>query len=176
MFSSSAGKEATCNAGDPSSIPGSVRYLGKGTGYPLQYSWASLVTQLVKNLPAMQDTWILSWGWQDPLEKEKAIHSSILAWGKVAKSWIWLSDFHFDDRTLSGVSVSWQRCVEKHLSKLTLLICKMGNLSIEKWSYLSKVTQLISEWHQTAGKEGEHLLTNIYPNITHENTQSFFIF
>ena len=95
MFSSSAGKEATCNAGDPSSIPGSVRYPGKGIGYPLQYSWASLVTQLVKNLPAMQDTWILSWGWQDPLEKEKAIHSSILAWGKVAKSWIWLSDFHF---------------------------------------------------------------------------------
>ena len=96
----------------------------------VKYSWASLVTQLVKNLPAMQDTWIWSWGWQEPLEKEKAIHSSILAWGKVAKSWIWLSDFHFDDRTLSGVSVSWQRCVEKHLSKLTLLICKMGNLSI----------------------------------------------
>ena len=72
MFSSSAGKEPTCNAGDPSSIPGSVRYPGEGIGYPLQYSWASLVTQLVKNLPATQDTQILSFGWQDPLEKETA--------------------------------------------------------------------------------------------------------
>ena len=145
MFSSSAGKEPTCNAGDPSSIPGSVRYPGEGIGYPLQYSWASLVTQLVKNLPATQDTQILSFGWQDPLEKEKATHSSILAWGKVAKIWIRLSDFHFGDRILSAVAVSCQTYVEKYLSKLTLLICKMGNLSIEKWNYLSKVTQLISE-------------------------------
>ena len=41
---SSAGKEYTCNAGDPSSIPGSRRSVGEGTGYPLQYNWASLVT------------------------------------------------------------------------------------------------------------------------------------
>jgi len=52
--SSSAGKESICNAGDPSSIPGSGRYVGEGIGYPLQYSWASLVIQLVKNLPAVQ--------------------------------------------------------------------------------------------------------------------------
>ena len=143
MFSSSAGKESTCNAGDPNSIPGSGRSTGEGTGYPLQYSWASLMTQLVKNLSAMQDTWILSLGWQDPLEKEKATHSSFLAWRKVAKSWTRLSDF--DDTTLSGVSVSCQTYVEKHLSKLTLLIRKMGNLSIVKWSYLPKVTQLISK-------------------------------
>ena len=143
MFSSSAGKESTCNAGDPNLIPGSGRSTGEGTSYPLQYSWASLMTQLVKNLSAMQDTWILSLGWQDPLEKEKATHSSFLAWRKVAKSWTRLSDF--DDTTLSGVSVSCQTYVEKHLSKLTLLICKMGNLSIVKWSYLPKVTQLISE-------------------------------
>ena len=51
--SSSASKESTCNAGDLSSIPGSGRSAGKGIGYPLQYSWASLVAQLVKNLPAM---------------------------------------------------------------------------------------------------------------------------
>ena len=101
------------------------------------------MTQLVKNLSAMQDTWILSLGWQDPLEKEKATHSSFLAWRKVAKSWTRLSDF--DDTTLSGVSVSCQTYVEKHLSKLTLLICKTGNLSIVKWSYLPKVTQLVSE-------------------------------
>ena len=77
---SSAGKEPTCSAGDPSSIPGSGRSAGEGIGYPLQCFWASLVAQLVKNLPAMQETWVLSLGWEDPLEKEKATHSSILAW------------------------------------------------------------------------------------------------
>ena len=55
---SSVGKELACNAGDPSSIPGSGRSAGKRTGYPLQCSWASLVVQLVKNLPATQETWV----------------------------------------------------------------------------------------------------------------------
>ena len=55
---SSVGKESTCNAGDPSSIPGSGRSPGEGIGYPLQYSWAFLVAQLVKNPPAMQETWV----------------------------------------------------------------------------------------------------------------------
>ena len=76
---SSAGKESACNAGDPSSIPGSERSIGEKIGYPLQYSWASLMAQLVKNLPAMRETWVRSLGWEDPLEKEKATHSSILA-------------------------------------------------------------------------------------------------
>ena len=49
-------------------------------GYPLQYSWASLVAQLVKNLAAMLETWVRSLGWEDPLVKEKATHSSVLAW------------------------------------------------------------------------------------------------
>ena len=70
-------------------IPGSGRSAGEGIGYPLQYTWASLVAQLVKNLPAMQETWVRSLGWEDPpekgnwedpLEKGKATHSSILAW------------------------------------------------------------------------------------------------
>ena len=52
----SAGKESTYNAGDPSSIPGSGRSAGEGIGYPLQYSWASTVAQLVMNLPTMQET------------------------------------------------------------------------------------------------------------------------
>ena len=56
---SSAGKESACNAGDPGSIPGLGRYPGEGIGYPLQYSWASLVAQMVKNLPAVQETWVL---------------------------------------------------------------------------------------------------------------------
>jgi len=77
---SSVGKESTCNSGDPGSIPGSGRSSGEGIGYPVRYSWASLVAQLVKNMPAIQETWIQSLGWEDPLEKEKATHSSILAW------------------------------------------------------------------------------------------------
>ena len=59
---SSVGKEFTCNAGDPSSIPRLGRSTGEGIGYPLQYSWVSLVAQLVKNLPAMRKTWAQSLG------------------------------------------------------------------------------------------------------------------
>ena len=61
IFPSSVGKESTCNAGDLSSIPGSGRSSGEGIGYPLQYSWASLVAQLVKNPPAMWETWVRTW-------------------------------------------------------------------------------------------------------------------
>ena len=77
---SSVGKESACNAGDLSSISGVGRSTGEGIGYPLQYSWAILVSQLVKNLPAMRESWVCFLGWEDPLEKGKAIHSSILAW------------------------------------------------------------------------------------------------
>ena len=56
------------------------RSTGEGIGYPLQYSWTSLVAQLVKNLLTVQETWVRSLGWEDPLEKGKATHSSILAW------------------------------------------------------------------------------------------------
>ena len=76
----SAGKESACNAGDLGSIPGSGRSPGEGIGYPLQDSWASLVAQLAKNLPAMRETWFPSLGWEDPLENRRATHSSILAW------------------------------------------------------------------------------------------------
>ena len=76
---SSVGKEFTCNAGDPSSIPVSGRSAGEGIGYPLQYSWASLVAQLVKNPPAVWETWVQSLVWEDPLEKGKATQSRILA-------------------------------------------------------------------------------------------------
>ena len=76
----SAGKESTCNTGDTDLIPGSGRSSREGIGYPLQYSWASLVAQQVKNLPAMQETWVPSLSWEDPLEKGKATHSGILAW------------------------------------------------------------------------------------------------
>ena len=61
--------ESACNAGDPGSIPGLERSPGEGIRYPLQYSSASLVSQTVKNPPAMQENWVQSLGWEDPLEK-----------------------------------------------------------------------------------------------------------
>ena len=67
-------------ATDPGSVPGSRRSSGEGIGYPFWYYWASLVAQLVKNPPAMRETWIRSLGWEDPLEKGKATHSNIQAW------------------------------------------------------------------------------------------------
>ena len=66
---SSVGKESACNAGDPGLIPGSGRAAGKGLGYPLQYSWASRVVQLGKNLSAMQETLVRFLGQEELLEK-----------------------------------------------------------------------------------------------------------
>ena len=60
-------------------VPESGRSVREGIGYPLQYSWASLVAELVNNPPAMRETWVQSLGWEDPLEKGKAIHSNIMA-------------------------------------------------------------------------------------------------
>ena len=96
---SSAGKESACNAGDPGSIPELGRSTGEGIGYPLQYSWASLMAQLVKNLSAMWETWVRS---LHPLEKGTVTHSSILTgefhglciYG-VTKSWTQLRDLDF---------------------------------------------------------------------------------
>ena len=69
----------SANAGDMGSIPGSGRSPGEGIGYPLQYTWASPVAQMVKDLPAMRETWVRSLSWEDPLEEGMATHSSILA-------------------------------------------------------------------------------------------------
>jgi len=80
FLGSPAGKEYICNGEEPSLILGSERSIGEGIGYPLQYFWAYLVAQLVKNPLVMWETWLLSLGWEDPLEKGKAIHSSILTW------------------------------------------------------------------------------------------------
>ena len=77
---SSVGKDSACNAGDLSLIPGWGRAAGEGISYPLQYSWASLVAQLLKNLPAMWETWVRSLGREHPLEKGTAPYSRILAW------------------------------------------------------------------------------------------------
>ena len=98
----SIGKESIYNARDPVSILESGRSAGEGIGYLLQYSWASLVAQLIKNLPALWETWVHTLGWEDPLKKGKATHSSILAWriqSMGSQSQIRLSDF-----SLSGNS------------------------------------------------------------------------
>ena len=73
-------KNPHANAGDLGSIPGVGRSPGEGNGNPLQYSWASLVAQLVKNLPTVRETWVQSLGWEDLLGKGKATQSNILAW------------------------------------------------------------------------------------------------
>ena len=102
---SSVRKALACSAGDPGLIPGLRRYPGEGIGYPLQYSWASLVAQLVKNLPAMQETWVQSLGWKDPLEKGN--DTTPVFWSgefhelyRFAKSQIQLSDFHFQRKEI----------------------------------------------------------------------------
>ena len=77
---SSVAKESTCNAGDPGSISGLGKSPEEAIGYPLQYSWASLVAQLVKNPPVMWETWVRSLGCEDPVEKEMVTHSSVLSW------------------------------------------------------------------------------------------------
>ena len=79
FLDSSVGKESACNKGDPGKFPELGRSSGEGIGYPLQYSWASLVVQLVKNPPAMWETCVRSLSWKDPLEKGKVTYSSIPA-------------------------------------------------------------------------------------------------
>ena len=95
----SAGKESACNAGDSSSISGSGRSPREGIGYPLQYSWASLVAQMVKNPPAMQETWVRSLGWEDPPWRRERLHTPVFwpgekSMGCVAKSQTRQRDFH----------------------------------------------------------------------------------
>ena len=72
-------KESACKVRDPGLIPGLRRSIGEGIGHLLQYSWAPLVAQLIKNLPAVWETWVQSLGWEDPLKQGKATHPSILA-------------------------------------------------------------------------------------------------
>ena len=98
---SSVGKESACNTGDPVSITGSGRSTGEGIGYPLQYSWASLVAQLVKNLPARWETWVRSLGLERSPAEEKGYplqyfclkNSKDCIVHGVKKSWTRLSDF-----------------------------------------------------------------------------------
>ena len=95
---SSVGKESACNAGDIGWIPGSGRSAKEGIGYPLQYSWASLVAQLVKNPPAMWEAWVPSPGEGKgyPLQYSGLENSMDCTVPGVAKNRTRQSDFHFD--------------------------------------------------------------------------------
>ena len=104
FLGSSAGKESACNAGGPGSIPGSGRSPGEGIGYPLQYSWASLVAQTVKNLPAMQETWVQSLGWKDPLEEGMATHSTVLGWRILMNRGAWQAAVPGVTKSRTGLS------------------------------------------------------------------------
>ena len=96
----SAGKESTCSAEDPSSIPRSERSPGEAIGYPLQYSWASLLAQMVKNLPTRWETWVRSLAGEDPWRRGMVTHSSILAQRIPMDRGAWQATVH-------GVAKSW---------------------------------------------------------------------
>ena len=129
---SSVGKESACNVGNPSSIPGLERSAGEGTGYPHLYSWTSLVAQLVKNPPAMWETWVRSLGWADPLEKGKSTHSS-MAWSipwtmgsqRVRHDWATFTSLHFTCcENLLLFSLTWS-----HLFLFALVLFAFGAVS-----------------------------------------------
>ena len=115
---SSVGKGSACNAGDPGSIPGSGRSPGEGIGYPLQYSWASLMAQLVKNPPAMWEAWVRSLGWEDPLEKGKAAHSSILAWRIRMDRGAWQATAHGGHKESDTTEQLSLSCYERSLHRV----------------------------------------------------------
>ena len=101
---SSVGEESVCNAGDLSSIPGLWKSAGESIGYPLQYSWAFFVSQLVKNPPAVRESWVQSLGWKDPLEEGMAAHSSILAWKIPIYRGAWQAMVHEVTKSPTGLS------------------------------------------------------------------------
>ena len=90
-------------------IPESGRSPGEGIGYPLQYSWAFLVAQTVKNLPALREVWVQSVGWEDPLEEGMATYSSILAWRIPRDRGAWWAAVHGVSK--SQTQLSDQACI-----------------------------------------------------------------
>ena len=102
--SSSVGKESACNAGDSSSIPGSGRFTEEGIGDPLQYSWASLVAQMVKNPLVMWEAWVQFLAWENPLEEGMATHSSTLSWRIPMGRGAWQAIVHTVSNSQTGLS------------------------------------------------------------------------
>ena len=122
-FGSSAAKESACNEGDPGSIHRPGRSPGEGTGYRLQYSWASLVAQMIRNLPAMRETWVQSLGWEDTLEQGMAtLHvSSLLAWRIPMDREAWRAIVHGVAKSqtrLNNYAQSWVKPSPRYPGKL----------------------------------------------------------
>ena len=120
---SSVGKESTCSAGDPSLIPGSGRYSGGGIGYPRQYSWASLVAQLVKNPPAMWETWVQSLGWKIPWRRDR-----------LPTLVFWPGEFH-------GLHSSWHHKESDTTEQLSLSPCQNNNEDSQASSVTSNILE-----------------------------------
>ena len=97
---SSDGNESACSAGDPGMIPGSGRSPGEGIGYPLQFSWASLVAQRIKNLPSMWETWVCSLGSEDSPEERNGYPLQYSCLENSMDRGAWQATFH-------GVAESW---------------------------------------------------------------------
>ena len=122
LLCSSVGEKSACNGGDPSSIPGSGRSHGDGIGDPLQYSWASLLVQLGTNLYVIQETWIQSLGWEDPLGRDRLLtpvfwpgefHELYSPWGH--EELTALSDFHYLKPVLRLSRESSINCISKSI-------------------------------------------------------------
>ena len=158
----SVGKEPTCNAGDPGLISRSGRSTAEEIGYPLQYSWASLVAQLVKHPPAVLETWVRSLGWDDPLEKGKATQSRILAWRipwtsesmgswRVRHDWMtFTSLFSLIEgkrrRGQQNEMVGWPHWLNGPVLEQTLGECE-GQGSLAYWSHGVTKSQIwLSDW------------------------------
>ena len=126
----SPGKESVCNAGDPGLIPGLGCSPGEGKGYPLQYSWAFLVAQTVKDPPAMQETWVWFLGWEDPeLPTKGACYATVNSYQLLCYSWLgpwqWgsghlgalLNDVSTSGATVSNVCMTVSNTMAIHIWK-----------------------------------------------------------
>ena len=143
---SSVGQESVRNAGDPCSTPGSGRSAEEGTGYPPQYPWASLVPQLVKNPPAMQETWVPSQVGKIPWRSERLptpvfwpeeVHGLYSPWGSKESNTDW-ETFTF---TLWSPVIDWLNV------KATESVLCPRNYHSQLPSFLTKGTQyIILQW------------------------------
>ena len=123
-------------------MPGLGRSHGEVIGYPLQYSWSYLVPQMVKNPPAMQETWVWSLGWEDPLKEGMATHSSIPAWRIPMDSRAWGAIVH----GVKGSYTTEQLSTEQHSTrKLSMIGCHPG-LELMKGRLCPWVIKLTCVW------------------------------
>ena len=146
---SSVGKESPCNIGNPGSIPGSGRSTGEGLGYPLQYPWASFVAQLVKNLPAMQETWVRFLGWEESLKNG----GCPLQYSVLEKSMGYSPWGHKESDTTEQLSLS-EKCTHTHTHThiymyITLLTLNMMNMEGKMKAVIGvvwKTKQILKFW------------------------------